>query len=96
MLLGAPERSANETARYHALTGGAGRRTLTYPKSLASLLVLHVARDETEQLAREGKHIALGETARAEFPVDVLRENLNRSRIGFGAGRCDGGRLRHC
>ena len=64
-------------------------------KRLAGLFVFHVARHETEQLTRQGEHITLGKTARAEFPVDVLRENLNRSRIGFGAGRCDGGRLRH-
>jgi hypothetical protein len=55
------------------------------PKSLASLLVLHVARDEAKQLTREGEYITLREAAGAELSVDILRENLNRSRIGFGA-----------
>lgn len=86
---------SNETARDHARGAvRAGWRT-EMPKPLASLLVLHVTRDETEQLTREGEHITLREAACAEFPVDVLRENLNRSRIGFGARRSDGGRLRH-
>ena len=62
---------------------------------LSSLLVLHVARDETKQLSREGEHITLGEAARAKLPIDVLGQNLHCARIGSGARRCEWRRLRH-
>ena len=80
-----------------ARCGPDDKRRIEVTAILQGLLVLHVTRDEGQQLAGKGKHITLGETASAEFPIDVLRQNLNRSWIGFRAGSgCDEGRLRHC
>jgi hypothetical protein len=62
---------------------------------LAGLFVFHITGDEAEQLTGERQHVSFGEAARAELSVNVLGEDLNRSRIGFGAWRGYRRRLRH-
>jgi len=89
--------SEKETARGRA-THGAGRVQASVKgtrEGSASLLVLHVARHEREQLTRKGEHVFLGKTARAKLSIDVFCEDFDRARVGFGAGRSDGRGLRH-
>src|SRR5262249_37259224 len=43
----------------------------------------NVVGDQTEQLAGENEHVALGKTARAELAIDVLREDFDGARVGL-------------